>query len=399
MVVKFKALRLEHVLLAGVALLLGGIGLFATFWMNLNQTNESDLKYLRHSREVIQSLSEFKIVLLELELSERDYLITGREPFLERHGKYRSDLLQRHRVLSEMVADNPQQTVRASALAPLLKARLALSDQLLGQRDDFGLSGTQPLIAQGFDEVHNGRIDEVLWQMQAEEAHLLKVRRDKFDLSMGKRKSLAMLSVAIILGLLIALMAWVRQELRRRRRHVRQLDRFAHIDLVTGLPNRRQFLLTASTMLALAQRQQGMLAVMMMDLDGFKGVNDLYGHDVGDKLLIEVGQRLQASIRASDLVARFGGDEFAIIMSEVDNLDHVRGLAQKLITAIGAPYMLGAAQSDRVGVSIGIACFPEHGDDVDILLKHADQALYESKRTGRRRYTFYNATLQEMEQA
>lgn len=394
-----KAPRLEYALLAGVALLLGGIGLFATFWMHLNQTNESDLKYLRHSREVIQSMNEFKIVLLELELSERDYLITGRDPFLENHTRYRNELLQRHHALSEMVADNPQQAARAYALQPLLKARLALSEQLLGQRDDYGLSGAQPLIAQGLDHVHNGRIDEVLRQMQIEEAHLLQARRDKFDVSMGKRKSLAMASVAIIMGLLIALMAWVRQELQRRRRRFRQLNHFAHIDLITGLPNRRQFLLTASTMLALAQRQQSMIAVMMLDLDGFKGVNDSYGHEVGDKLLHEVGQRLQASIRASDLVARFGGDEFAIVMSEADNLDHVRGLAQKLIDAICAPYALDEGHFDSVGISIGIALFPEHGADVDTLLQHADRALYASKRTGRRRYTVYNATLAEMEQA
>lgn len=396
---RFKAPRLEHVLLAGVALLLGGIGLFATFWMNLNQANESDLKYLRHSREVIQSLNEFKIVLLELELSERDYLITGREPFLERHSKYRSDLLQRHRVLSEMVADNPQQTVRVSALAPLLKARLALSDQLLGQRDDFGLSGTQPLIAQGFDEVHNGRIDEVLWQMQTEEARLLKARRDKFDLSMGKRKSLATVSVAIILLLMGVLIWWVRRELRRRRLHVRQLDRAAHLDHITGLANRRQFMVVSGTMLALTQRQQGMMAVMVLDMDGFKNVNDTYGHDVGDQLLMEVGRRLKATIRASDLVARFGGDEFAIVMSELGDVEDARHLAQKLIKVIGEAYVLNAVRCDSVGVSIGIAWYPDHGEDVATLLQHADEALYESKRAGRRRYTIYQANIRKLEQA
>src|SRR5690606_4651229 len=147
----------------------------------------------------------------------------------------------------------------------------------------------------------------------------------------------------------------------RRRRHLHQLDRFAHVDPVTGLPNRRQFLMTAGTLLALTQRQQGMMAVMMMDLDGFKGVNDTYGHDVGDKLLIEVGRRLQASIRASDVVARFGGDEFAIVLSELDDLDNVRVIAQKLIDAIGAPYVLGEVQCNSVGASIGIAWFPDHG--------------------------------------
>lgn len=398
MAANLKRPPLEYVLLAGVALLVGGMVLFAMFWVNLNQANESDLKYVRHSRVVIQKMNTFKISLLELELSERDYLITGRDRFFEDNVRRRRELLQQHRALSELIADNPLQAERTGTLKSLIKARLALSDRLIGLRDDHGLGGAQPLIAKGLDQVQGSRIDAVLQQMLEEEQRLLDIRRERFDQSMTQRKNLALASVVIILLLLVALIMWVRQELRRRRRHLHQLDRFAHIDPVTGLPNRRQFLMTAGTLLALTQRQQGMMAVMMMDLDGFKGVNDTYGHDVGDKLLIEVGRRLQASIRASDVVARFGGDEFAIVLSELDDLDNVRVIAQKLIDAIGAPYALGEVQCNSVGASIGIAWFPDHGANMNILLQRADQALYASKRAGRRRYTFYNDTLAETEQ-
>lgn len=398
MVLDLKRPRLEYALLAGVALLLGGMILFASFWMHMHRASESDLKYVRHSREVIQKMSEFRISLLELDVAERDYLITGRDQFIENSARSRRTLWKEHQALGDLVADNAEQVARVKTLKTLLTARMSLGDELIALRDDYGLSGAQPLIAKGIDQVHNGRIQNILELMLEEEFRLLDIRRGNFDSSLQMRKDLALVSVVIILLMLSVLVWWVRRELRRRRLHVRQLDRVAHIDHVTGLPNRRQFLMTSSTLLALTRRQKGMLAVMLMDLDGFKGVNDTYGHDVGDKLLVEVGRRLRASIRASDVIARFGGDEFAVVMSEVASIDHVCALAQKLIDAIGEPYVLGEVKCASVGASIGIAWYPDHGEEVETLLLHADEALYESKRAGRRRYTIYNATLAETEQ-
>lgn len=129
----------------------------------------------------------------------------------------------------------------------------------------------------------------------------------------------------------------------------------------------------------------------MLDLDGFKGVNDSLGHEAGDLLLRSVAQRLTASVRGSDLVARLGGDEFIIMLSEVSDIDGVKALAQKLVEALGAEYMLGDKLCNSVGASLGLAWSPDHGDDIEILMRHADMALYAAKRAGKRQYAIYKA--------
>src|SRR5690606_6879028 len=103
--------------------------------------------------------------------------------------------------------------------------------------------------------------------------------------------------------------------------------------------------------------------------------------------------------RASDLAARFGGDEFAVVMSKLEDIEDARRVAQKLIDTIAEPYVLGAVRCDSVGVSIGIAWYPDHGEDIATLLQHADETLYESKRAGKRRYTIYKANTRQLEQA
>jgi diguanylate cyclase (GGDEF)-like protein len=149
-------------------------------------------------------------------------------------------------------------------------------------------------------------------------------------------------------------------------------------DTLTGLPNRRSLARTLETMSAAAS---GRAAVLLLDLDGFKTVNDLHGHGAGDQLLRLVAARLGAGLRRHDVAARLGGDEFALILMEVEP-EQAQEVARRLVKSIAAPYALEEAAHIRIGVSIGIALVPAHGREAEVLLRCADRALYQAKEAG-----------------
>jgi len=161
-----------------------------------------------------------------------------------------------------------------------------------------------------------------------------------------------------------------------------RFERLATHDALTELPNRRLFLDRLGQALAGAGRQGRRLALLFIDLDGFKLVNDGHGHDMGDALLRQVAVRMAASLRAEDTVARLGGDEFGALLVEVEQVNDAVVVARKLLAAVeGAPAALGLA--NHVGASIGVALFPDDGIDADALLRAADDAMYRVKATGK----------------
>ena len=169
--------------------------------------------------------------------------------------------------------------------------------------------------------------------------------------------------------------------------------RQANFDGLTGLPNRRMFLDRLGQDLLKAQRSGHRLAVFFLDLDHFKEVNDTLGHETGDLLLAEAARRLSACVRASDTVARLAGDEFTVILAELDDPTRVESLALNIITALSRSYDFDGRPA-RVTVSIGIAFYPEDGAEVDKLMECADQAMYEAKRAGRNRFSFFTHAVQ-----
>jgi diguanylate cyclase (GGDEF)-like protein len=167
-----------------------------------------------------------------------------------------------------------------------------------------------------------------------------------------------------------------------------ELEQLASFDALTGLPNRRLLHDRLDQALLRADRHQVPMAVMFIDLDGFKGVNDTLGHDVGDLLLREVARRLAKCIRASDTVARFGGDEFAIVLEDaILPVDAVR-IGERIVAALAVPFHLDGHRV-RTAASIGIAIYPSDGADAMTLLKNADVAMYRAKRSGRNRFEFF----------
>ena len=160
------------------------------------------------------------------------------------------------------------------------------------------------------------------------------------------------------------------------------LESVAHYDALTQLPNRRLFMDHLRQAVANSDRHGHPLAVCFLDLDGFKQVNDQYGHDTGDELLCQVARRLEEGVRANETVARLGGDEFVILLAGFGDLASCEEILQRLLTEVGRPVQIGA-HSVQVQASIGVALYPSQGSSAGSLLEHADQAMYRAKRAGK----------------
>lgn len=168
-----------------------------------------------------------------------------------------------------------------------------------------------------------------------------------------------------------------------------QLERIAHFDALTNLPNRVLLADRLNQAMVQCQRRNQSLAVAFMDLDGFKAVNDNYGHNVGDELLILVSQRMKDALRDGDTLARIGGDEFIAVMVDLETFEDCELVLKRLLKAAAAPVAVGDALM-QVSASIGVTLYPQDDVDADQLVRHADQAMYVAKQAGKNRYHLFD---------
>ncbi|RKF18080.1 sensor domain-containing diguanylate cyclase [Alginatibacterium sediminis] len=169
-----------------------------------------------------------------------------------------------------------------------------------------------------------------------------------------------------------------------------RIQHLAYHDMLTGLPTRQLAMEHLSKALAAARRDTSKVAVLFVDLDGFKSINDNFGHDAGDQVLKQTAERLSSCIREGDTVARFGGDEFLVVLPNVITDDTVTNVAHRMIQTLATPYKDGM-NSLNTSASIGIALFPEHSENPQELIKLADQAMYKIKRQSKNNYVIYKA--------
>lgn len=179
-----------------------------------------------------------------------------------------------------------------------------------------------------------------------------------------------------------------------RRQLEEHLHHMAHHDALTGLPNRKLFYERLARALALSRRHRRSVALMMVDLNDFKQINDVFGHPVGDEMLRQVADRLRACLRETDCVARLGGDEFIMFVTDLSDADQATGVVLKIIEALTPPYLI-ERRDFAMRASIGIALHPEDGGDIETLVKNADVAMYQAKDRGREenRFNFYSREL------
>ena len=183
----------------------------------------------------------------------------------------------------------------------------------------------------------------------------------------------------------------VGHDITERKRTEQQLNYMATHDPLTGLPNRLLLMDRLKMALAHAKRNRYKLAVMMLDLDHFKTVNDPLGHLTGDQLLKEIGGRLTGLLRQNDTVARLGGDEFVVLLSEIGKMDNAGEVAKKIIMSVAEPFVHAGRRINST-TSIGIAIYPDDGEDTEKMLKNADAAMYHAKSQGRSNYQFFADT-------
>ncbi len=187
---------------------------------------------------------------------------------------------------------------------------------------------------------------------------------------------------------------WLMLDISRVKESEVQARHLARHDPLTGLPNRVELVEQIGQLLLEAEAHGRQLAVCYLDLDGFKDVNDRYGHDAGDRLLKETAKRITLSVRSGDLVARLGGDEFAVVLCDLQGEAEVVEVLQRLLGALAEPIAIRQAQTAIIGASIGVALSPGHGRQVEELLSAADVAMYAAKRAGKNRFLFGDAPAQ-----
>lgn len=232
-------------------------------------------------------------------------------------------------------------------------------------------------IGTGFDRLRHGR--------QASYSIVIAGRGD------GQDRALLLRATPLQVGAMAGIVA-IHSDVSEHLRSERRLSHLANHDSLTALPNRLLFRDRLQSALALSRRNQWMLAVLFVDLDGFKSINDTLGHDIGDRLLQETAQRLQKSVRDCDTVCRLGGDEFALVLPELGDMHEAAQVPQRIVESLRAPTVIDGREL-KVSASIGIALYPVDAEEPETLLRYADVAMYHAKRLGRNNYQFYTTAM------
>jgi diguanylate cyclase (GGDEF)-like protein len=334
-------------------------------------------------------LKEARAVVSSSETGQRNYILTGDKDYLEYSLKaLRSTGSQLDEILN-LVDEDSTEAEKTRRLQSLIEARAALFASALDHlQKGRKAAALQAMTAEAGRENLNST-DELFDQFSASQATLFARRTD--ELQKSSRFSLVTFYVATFCGLVLLglLCYFIYRDIAERRRAEEKLRVVATHDSLTALPNRTLLHERLSHALARAQRHSRQLAVLFVDLDRFKNVNDTLGHDAGDSLLQVTAQRLYDCLRETDTMARQGGDEFVVLMEELTDREPITRVAQRILDAVSQPFVI-AGQELHITASVGISIYPEDGRT---LLRNADVAMYRAKEKGKNNYQFYSTQI------
>jgi len=348
-------------------------------------TNEKALRMQR----TVSSLEAIRFHSFAIDSSEQNYVITGKESDLT---PYRAGIVEIEAEVAYLAgrrSEHPELARRFIELHEVARKYVADKRRIVDARRIAGEPVAREMVKKQFDDASHDQLLQITYQllvsarkqMEALEAEQI-AYGDKV-----RRLILALISSAAFI--LIFLYGLLQRLSNAQRIAQAQFAHQAMHDSLTGLRNRPAVMEHIDKKLADGDEASlGGLALLLLDLDGFKAVNDNFGHDSGDALLKQAATRIEAALRDSDYVARLGGDEFLIVVPQVSDQETAERVGKKLVDAVGAPYTLNGNEV-RVTASIGISLFPQDARDREALMKCADLALYEAKRAGRNRWCFY----------
>jgi diguanylate cyclase (GGDEF)-like protein len=345
------------------------------------QRSAEAVRSVDHTRQVIAYIDSLRTHLLNLDRAVRKYDETQDPASLDPSLICRQSTCPSAKQLIALVRGDDIQAARLAPL-PALQSALEAGLDALQQRARARIYAKQPVLG-GFDKSAIDQIHRILIETGREELNQLE-KREKARVH-GQNLSLALLSMAG-LWMALALLGLYRETMRligagiHAEQTIRQLSLR---DPLTGLANRRFVHENEKHLIAGAKRSQKQMAVLAVDLDDFKAVNDRFGHAAGDAVIVTSAERMKQLLRESDVIARFGGDEFVIVLGQVDDAAAAREVASRVVDSLCQPIPLAAGGTAQIGASVGIAMCCAGKDTLDDLLKKADAALYAAKREGK----------------
>ena len=358
----------------------GVVGYDASTIREAEEIEEDTSKLLLHAERWLNHQEEIEVALRTYLLSETqqslDVISENRHASSEHIQGLKDALSEHHEYAEEQI----------NGLLKYAEKHQRMIDQIIAYKKAGDVSGAEHLLVSDRSVLFIYGAKLILDNVSKN----LRDKRSRYNTQVSLnvlrgKISFALLAFLMICTVWISYFITVRTQ-RKNDELTAQLEFEAKHDTLTDLPNRRFMHEHLRHAIKLATRHQRRLAFMVVDLDGFKEINDQHGHDAGDKVLKEVARRFKETSRASDLVVRTGGDEFAVIAEEIEPIDSLQRLAQRLIKCLAEPINIPNHSKVSVGCSIGIAVYPDHANNLDALFAVADKFMYIAKTSGKNRW-------------
>jgi diguanylate cyclase (GGDEF)-like protein len=355
---------------------------------SLITTNEKALRMQR----TVSSLEAIRFHSFAIGSSEQNYIITGRESEL---APYRAGIVEIETEVAYLAgrqSEHPELERRFAELQRSARAYVADERQIVETRRSMGEHTARDMVMRHFGDTGHNQLLKITYELLISARKQLDALEAEQIAYGDKVRRLILALISSTAFILVFLYVSLRRLSVEQRNAQARIAHQATHDSLTGLRNRPAVMEYIANKLADGEHEAslGGLALLLLDLDGFKAVNDRLGHDAGDTLLKEASVRIEAALRDSDFVARLGGDEFLVVIPQVSDSETAERVGKKLVESIGAVYDL-SGESAQVTVSIGISMFPKDARDREALMKCADLALYEAKNAGRNQLCFYAA--------